>query len=87
MCYFVVVKLSIIYQIQKNMTANEALDNYFSSLSSKERIAKSRDIREFCGKSRSVLSDWRRGRSAITPECQVKITAVLGKNIFANIES
>lgn len=69
------------------MTANEALDNYFKTLSPKERIAKSRDIRGFCKKSLCVLSDWRRGRSAISLECQAKITDILGINLFENIES
>jgi len=69
------------------MTANEALDNYLGALSPKERIAKSRDIREFCGISRCVLSDWRRGRTSIDLECQAKITEALDKNIFVNIES
>lgn len=69
------------------MTANEALDKYLSSLPSKERIAKSRDIREICQKSCSVLSDWRRGRTKIDIAWQDKITAALGKNIFTNVES
>jgi len=68
------------------MTANEALDNYLSSLPSKERIAKSRDIRGICHKSTSVLSDWRRGRTKIDIAWQDKITAALGKNIFDNVE-
>lgn len=69
------------------MTANEALDNYLSSLSPKERIAKSRDIREICKKSRFVLCDWRRGRTNIDLAWRDKITEAIGKNIFINVES
>ncbi len=69
------------------MTANEALDNYLRSLPNRERIAKSRDIREICKKSRFVLSDWRRGRTCIDLAWRDKISEALGKNIFINCES
>ena len=69
------------------MTANEALDCYMRGLSPKVRIAKSRDIRTFCGVSRFVLSDWRRGRVRISAEQQRKITEALEKDIFGNVES
>ncbi len=69
------------------MTANEALDNYLRSLPHRERIAKSRDIREICKKSRFVLSDWRRGRTRIDLAWRDKISEALGKNIFINCES
>lgn len=69
------------------MTANEALDNYLRSLPPRERIAKSRDIREICNKSRFVLSDWRRGRTRIDLAWRDKISEALGKNIFINCES
>lgn len=67
------------------MTANEALDNYLSSLGPRERIAKSRDIRAFCRISTSVLCFWRRGRTHIPWYFRDKITEVLGKNIFENV--
>ncbi len=67
------------------MTANEALDIYLSSLNSKERAAKSRDIRALCQKSRSVLYDWRKGRSQIEVVWRDKITEAIGENIFANV--
>ncbi len=69
------------------MTANEALDSYLSSLPARERIAKSRDIRDICQKSKSVLSDWRRGRTRIDIAWRDKITEALGINIFINCES
>jgi len=67
------------------VTANEALDNYLNSLSPKERAAKSRDIRVLCRKSRSVLYDWRKGRSQIDIAWQDKITEAIGENIFENV--
>lgn len=67
------------------MTANEALDNYLSSLEPKERAAKSRDIRSLCQKSRSVLYDWRKGRSHIEIVWRDKITEAIGENIFVNV--
>lgn len=66
------------------MSANEAFDNYMRSLSNKERIAKSRDLREICKISCYVISDWRRGRTKIDLAWQAKISEVLGKNIFAD---
>ncbi len=69
------------------MTANEALDNYLGSLNPKERIAKSRDIRILCRKSRSVLSDWRKGRTKITWIWRDKISEAIGKNIFENVSN
>lgn len=87
LCYFAVVNIQQIYRITKFMTANEALDNYLRSLPNRERIAKSRDIREICQKSRFVLSDWRRGRTPIDIAWRDKITEALGENIFANCES
>lgn len=68
------------------MTANEALDSYLRALPPKHRIAKSRDIREVCKKSRFVLSDWRRGRTSIDIAWRDKITEAIGENIFANVE-
>lgn len=69
------------------MTANEALDTYLSSLPTKVRIAKSRDIREVCRISLSVLSDWRRGRTPINIAWQSKITEAIDEDIFTNCES
>ncbi len=67
------------------MTANEALDAYLRSLGPKERAAKSRDIRALCQKTRSVLYDWRKGRSQIDIAWRDKITEAIGENIFTNI--
>lgn len=67
------------------MTANEALDIYLNSLDPKERAAKSRDIRSLCEKSRSVLYDWRKGRTKIEAVFRDKITEAIGENIFKNI--
>ena len=67
------------------MTANEALDAYLRSLDPKERAAKSRDIRSLCQKSRSVLYDWRKGRSKIEVVWRDKITEAVGENIFEKV--
>jgi len=69
------------------MTANEALDSYLRSLPARVRIAKSRDIREMCQKTKAVLYDWRHGRSRIGVKWQAKITEAIGVDIFKNIES
>lgn len=65
------------------MTANEALDKYLGSLSYRERVAKSRDIRETFGISKAVLSDWRRGRTKIPKFYFDKIIDILGIDIAA----
>lgn len=67
------------------MTANEALDNYLSSLGPKERIAKSRDIRALCKISKFVLCFWRRGRTQIPWYLLDKITEAIGENIFDDV--
>lgn len=69
------------------MTANEALDHYLGSLSTKERIAKSRDIREKLHITRFVLSDWRRGRSELGSDCLDKIIEIVGVDLRANVSN
>lgn len=63
------------------MTPNEALDQYLRSLSRKERVAKSRDIRETLGISRFVLSDWRSGRTKLSPVYFDKIMEIVGVDL------
>lgn len=67
------------------MTANEALDKYMSSLTPRERIAKSRDIRAVCRVSTSVLCFWRSGRTRIPWFLLDKITEAIGENIFDDV--
>ncbi len=69
------------------MTANEALNQYMSGLTNRERIAKSRDIREMCGISTCVLSFWRIGRTPIKKIYQDKISEIIGRDIFAGTET
>lgn len=83
-CTFADVNLRQINYISKKMTANEAFDNYMSSLSSKERIAKSRDLRELGQISKSVITNWRRGRTPIDVAWRGKISEIIGKKIFEN---
>lgn len=71
--------------IQQKMTANEALNNYLSSLSPRVRIAKSRDIRTLCDIKSWNLSDWKKGRVKISPQMQHKISEIVGENIFVGV--
>lgn len=68
------------------MTTNKALDRYLSSLSTKERIAKSRDIRDCCEISRAILSDWRRGRTPLKRVYFDKIIEIVGVNLYAYVD-
>lgn len=63
------------------MDKNKILDSYLKSLPTRERIAKSRDIREKLCVSRFVLSDWRRGRTRIHPVFFDKIIEIVGVDL------
>lgn len=67
------------------MTTNQALDQYLSTLSRRDLIAKSRDIREELGITRDVLSNWRRGRTELWPVFLDKISEILGVDLSANV--
>lgn len=69
------------------MSPNETFDNYMSALPARERIAKSRDLRQLGGLSPSNLSDWRKGRCSISAAWQRKINEITGDNVFAITES
>lgn len=68
------------------MNLNTALDSYLRSLPNRERIAKSRDIREALGISRYVLSFWRRGRTPIHPVFFDKIIEIVGVDLYSYVE-
>lgn len=68
------------------MTPNEALDFYLSSLPRHARIAKARDIREYLGISKCVLSNWRRGRSKLKRIYLDKIMEVLDVDLNSIVE-
>lgn len=68
------------------MTTNEALDKYLCSLSPRELIAKSRDIRTELCISPDVLSNWRRGRTVLRPVYPDKISEILGVDLSANVD-
>lgn len=68
------------------MTANEALDNYMSALSPRERIAKARDLCELGNIRKWTLSDWRRGRTKIPLLWQRKISEIFGYDVFADAD-
>ena len=63
------------------MDENKSLKAYLDSLSTKERIAKSRDIRETLGISWYILSDWKTGRSRLHPVFLDKISEIVGVDI------
>ena len=67
------------------MTKNEALRHYLESLSTKERIAKSRDIREQLGVSVFVLSNWTCNRTEIPPLYFDKIIEIVGVDLKSYI--
>lgn len=67
------------------MTANQALDQYLSALSRRDRVAKSRDIREELGITRDVLSNWRRGKTELRPVSLDKISEILGVDLSKNV--
>lgn len=88
---FAEVKVAIITETTKQkkhkMTANEALHNYLCSLPPRERIAKSRDIRELGRIEQYQLSNWRRGRAKINPQWQRKLSEIIGEDIFADVDN
>lgn len=67
------------------MTTNEILDRYFKLLPHNVRIAKSRDIRQSLNITRSVLSDWRRGRTRLSAETLDKISEVVGVDLLEDV--
>lgn len=67
------------------MTTNEILDRYFKLLPPHVRIAKSRDIRQSLNITRSVLSDWRRGRTRLSAETLGKISEVVGADLSEDV--
>lgn len=67
------------------MTTNEILDRYLTLLPHNVRIAKSRDIRQSLNITRSVLSDWRRGRTRLEPETLAEISEIVGVDLYEDI--
>ena len=67
------------------MTTNETLDRYFKLLPNHVRIAKSRDIRQSLNITRSVLSDWRRGRTRLEPETLGEISEIVGVDLLEDV--
>lgn len=67
------------------MTTNEILDRYLKLLPHHVRIAKSRDIRQSLNITRSVLSDWRRGRTRLEPETLAEISEIVGVDLYEDV--
>ncbi len=72
--------------MNKNPLFNIALARYLSSLPYMVRVAKSRDIRETLGISVFVLSDWRRGRTALNAVFFDKISEIVGEDLRSYIQ-
>lgn len=68
------------------MTTNEALNAYIKGLPVRERMAKVRDICEYCMVTPAVVKFWRLGLTRIREVYIGKITEVLGEDIFAGVE-
>lgn len=67
------------------MTPNTALKAYLTSLPSKERVAKRRDIMALCHISAVVLQNWQSGRTPINIAWQDKISKIIGEDIFVDV--
>lgn len=66
---------------------NLLFDQYMRSLSTSERNVVLRDICEACGVSTNVVYFWRVGRSRLKRVYMDKITEIVGKNIFSNVDN
>ena len=64
------------------MNYNLAFKKYIRSLSSRERIAKLRDIRQGLNKSPSVVLNWRLGRTELNKSCFDKISEIVGVDLY-----
>lgn len=67
------------------MERNKALVAYFGTLSDRERIAKSRDIRETLEISQHILTNWRRERTELKKIYFDKIIEIVGVDLYAYI--
>lgn len=84
---FASTKLLIKTEIRKNMKYNLAFSKYIRSLSSRERIAKLRDISRGLGKTRYVVLNWRLGRTALDQSCFDKISEIVGVDLYDYVDN
>ena len=63
------------------MEYNLAFSKYIRSLSSRERIAKLRDIRKQLNKSPSIVLNWRLGRTVLDKSYFDKISEIVGVDL------
>ena len=63
------------------MKYNLAFSKYIRSLSSRERIAKLRDIRQRLDKTPQIVLNWRLGRTALDKSCFDKISEIVGVDL------
>lgn len=69
------------------MEYNLAFKKYIRSLSSRERIAKLRDIRQGLKKSPSVVLNWRLGRTVLDQSCFDKISEIVGVDLYNYVDN
>lgn len=69
------------------MEYNLAFAKYIRSLSSRERIAKLRDIRQGLNKSPSVVLNWRLGRTELNQSCFDKISEIVGVDLYNYVDN
>ena len=81
------MKLLIIFEKIKFMNYNLAFAKYIRSLSSRERIAKLRDIRQGLNKSPSVVLNWRLGRTELNQSCFDKISEIVGVDLYRYVDN
>ena len=78
---FAASKLLIKSEICKNMKYNLAFSKYIRSLSSRERIAKLRDIRQGLNKTPQIVLNWRLGRTVLDQSYFDKISDIVGVDL------
>lgn len=83
--YFASVKLRKLFKSRKFMTANEALNNYLSSLPYLVSAQKAKEMQLKFSISEDVVSHWRRGRTKIPPFYRPEISKILGVDIFTDV--
>ena len=69
------------------MEYNLAFKKYIRSLSSRERIAKLRDIRHGLDKTPQVVINWRLGRTALDQSCFDKISEIVGVDLYNYVDN
>ncbi len=67
------------------MTANEALNKHYKSLSSKERAKLTLSLMTQLDVTYFVIENWRYARTAIKPVYRREISRIIGEDIFSEV--